>query len=244
MSKFAIMRFEKIKNGANLTKVEKHHIEREKLKYRANPEFSKYNLTYSKKNANGKTLNQLFKKKVKQVQANSQKRIRKDAVLGAEFVCTFSPNAITDLEQLKKWTVENLKFFTKKFGAKNMQKAFFECDETTPHLHIFVTSEKDGRFSWKAFFPDKYAISEFQTEYAKAMEQFGLERGLQRTFRNKDQQEEFNFFNGSERPRHKSSYQFLQEQMAKANKIIEDLEPYQAQIKKIKQEKDRTEISR
>jgi hypothetical protein len=114
------------------------------------------------------------------------KGVRKDAVRGMEFLITASPDAFgrdttglvsTDYRS-STWVTDNLNFLKQKYGA-NLVAFTLHQDEKTPHIHaVVVPITADGRLSAKELFNPK-SLRSLQTEYARAMQPYGLDRGIE-----------------------------------------------------------------
>lgn len=107
--------------------------------------------------------------------------IKKRAVLGWDIVLT-----ATDFENIDntEWFVANMNWLKKTFGEDNVQTAVFHLDETTPHIHCFVTpfhySKKMCRYisGAKHWTGGPAAMRELQDSYYESVsKQFGLARG-------------------------------------------------------------------
>lgn len=107
--------------------------------------------------------------------------VKQSAVLGWDIVLT-----ATDFENIdnSKWFVANMNWLKKTFGEDNVQTAVFHLDETTPHIHCFVTpfhySEKMGRYisGAKHWTGGPAKMRELQDSYYESVsKQFGLARG-------------------------------------------------------------------
>ena len=80
---------------------------------------------------------------------------------------------------LKAWLKANVEFAKKEFGAKNIVRFTLHMDEKTPHIHcVHVPLTKDGRLSAKELMGGRFLLRDRQDRYAKAMSEFGLERGV------------------------------------------------------------------
>jgi hypothetical protein len=110
---------------------------------------------------------------------------RRDAVRLVELVLTASADGfargadglVPDM-RASQWVEDNLKFVRKQFGEENVVGFMLHQDEITPHLHVLVVPlTPDGRLSCRdVFSPSR--LHQLQTDYAKAMEPHGLERGI------------------------------------------------------------------
>jgi hypothetical protein len=112
-------------------------------------------------------------------------RLRSDAVRAVELVLTASPEAFPreadghakDVRG-KDWVLDNFNFVRQRFGEKNVVSFTLHQDEVTPHIHcVVVPVTPDGRLSSRDVFSPK-SLRQLQTDYAKAMEPHGLERGI------------------------------------------------------------------
>lgn len=115
-----------------------------------------------------------------------EKAIRKDAVKYCTHVLTGSHEKMkeifSDKQKSKEWIQDNYKFLAKEFGKENIVRFTLHLDEKTPHLHaVTIPLTKDGRLSAKEIIGNKQAMKDFQTRYAAAMGNFGLERGIENT---------------------------------------------------------------
>ena len=113
------------------------------------------------------------------------KEIRKDAVKFQTHILTGSHEQMKDIFSSKttadKWLKENMDRICERYGKENIVRFTLHMDEKTPHIHaITVPITNDGRLSAKSYADGKKALREMQTDYAQRMEQFGLERGVER----------------------------------------------------------------
>ena len=104
---------------------------------------------------------------------------RSDAVLGLEYLITFSPefgqenDGAAYFEKARAWLVE-------RHGAENVVSTHVHRDETTPHMVAYVVPMKEGRLRSTAFIGGPQMLSEMQTDFAQAVgREFGLERGVE-----------------------------------------------------------------
>ena len=119
----------------------------------------------------------------------SKRKIRKDARLALGIIMTGSHERMKEIEKDKKlfeaWKKANYKFACQQFGKDNIVRFTLHRDEKTPHFHcVFVPITPDGRLaakdfvSGKTYGAGKEKLRKYQDDYAKAMQPFGLERGL------------------------------------------------------------------
>lgn len=107
---------------------------------------------------------------------------RKDAVLCVEYVMTASPSwwETASPAQQQEFFDRSLKWLADKYGADRIITASIHRDETSPHLSAFVVPlTADGRLSAKEFVGSKAKMTADQTSFAKAVENLGLERGIE-----------------------------------------------------------------
>lgn len=93
---------------------------------------------------------------------------------------TASPEAMARLsaEERERYFAECLSFVEARHGTRNRLSTVLHLDETTPHLHMLVFPEREGKLDAKSFFKLP-ALTELQDEFAiKVGKQFGLERGV------------------------------------------------------------------
>lgn len=117
---------------------------------------------------------------------NGKRKIRTDAVKFQTHILTGSHERMKEIfenpELAKKWLQANYKFVQDEFGKENLVRFTLHRDEKTPHIHaVTVPLTADGRLSAKETIGNKKAMQERQDRYAKAMQPFGLERGIKNT---------------------------------------------------------------
>lgn len=67
------------------------------------------------------------------------------------------------------------------FGESNLVHFTVHMDEETPHAHFGFVPLRDGKLSWKGFFPDKAALGAMQDRfYGRVGALYGLSRGEKR----------------------------------------------------------------
>ena len=129
---------------------------------------------------------------------------RKDAVVMNSFVVGSDKTFFGKLPKVLQYEFfsDCTKFFTERYGEKNIISAVVHLDETTPHLHLnLMPVTTDGRLCSKQLF-DKPQLQKLQTDfYEEVGKKYGLQRGKE----------------GSQR-KHLSTAEF------KAKKIIEQAE--------------------
>lgn len=113
----------------------------------------------------------------------ADRKIRTDAVKYCTTILSGSHLEMKRIEKDEKklddWVNANYKFMASTYGAENIVRFDLHLDEKTPHLHCcFVPITTDGRLSAKEVMGNKTNMAELQDNYAVAMKQFGLKRGL------------------------------------------------------------------
>lgn len=113
----------------------------------------------------------------------AQKGPRRDAVLAIEVLTTFSREEHIDLDAWKQQNVEWLKktFDVCPDGKSNVLSVIYHADEPgNVHCHaIVVPIDEAGHLNASRFLNGRQKLTEMQNSYAKEMEEFGLERGLE-----------------------------------------------------------------
>lgn len=135
--------------------------------------------------------------------AGIYRKVAKNQVKALRFIFSATPKDMARIEQegrLYEWCDESMDWLRSTFGAENVVAATLHADEETPHIHAtvvpIVTGERrkakeeaeNGKRKYKTkknkvrlcaddvLTPKK--LEQYQTDYAKRMERFGLERGV------------------------------------------------------------------
>lgn len=135
--------------------------------------------------------------------AGIYRKVAKNQVKALRFILSSSPEDMARIEQegrLYEWCDESMSWLRDTFGADNVVAATLHADEETPHIHAtvvpIVTGERrkakeeaeNGKRKYKTkknkvrlcaddvLTPKK--LEQYQTDYAKRMQRFGLERGV------------------------------------------------------------------
>ena len=107
---------------------------------------------------------------------------RKDAVLAVEYVMTASPEwwKSASQQQQADFFTRSKQWLADKYGADRIITASIHRDETSPHLSAFVVPlTKDGRLSAKEFIGGRQKMQADQTNFAAAVHDLGLHRGIE-----------------------------------------------------------------
>ena len=111
------------------------------------------------------------------------RKVRKDAVRLVEGIVTASPEFFEDAsaEEVRDFFEDALGFCREEFGESNLVHFTVHMDEETPHAHFGFVPLRDGKLSWKGFFPDKAALGAMQDRfYGRVGALYGLSRGEKR----------------------------------------------------------------
>lgn len=111
------------------------------------------------------------------------RKVRKDAVRLVEGIVTASPEFFEGAsdEEVRGFFDSAFDFCCEEFGESNMVHFTVHMDEETPHAHFGFVPLKDGKLSWKGFFPDKAALGAMQDRfYGRVGALYGLSRGEKR----------------------------------------------------------------
>ena len=104
---------------------------------------------------------------------------RKNGVPAFEVVVSYSPEHQVPL---KAWAKAQMAFFEEQYGKDRILSMHLHTDETTPHAHVIVMPLVQKQGKWKLacrdFLGGADKLIKLQDDYAKAMEPFGLERGI------------------------------------------------------------------
>ena len=84
-------------------------------------------------------------------------------------------------EEVRDFFEDALGFCREEFGESNLVHFTVHMDEETPHAHFGFVPLRDGKLSWKGFFPDKAALGAMQDRfYERVGALYGLSRGEKR----------------------------------------------------------------
>lgn len=111
------------------------------------------------------------------------RKVRKDAVRLVEGIVTASPEFFEGAsdEEVRGFFDSAFDFCCEEFGESNMVHFTVHMDEETPHAHFGFVPLKDGKLSWKGFFPSKMALGKMQDRFhASVGALYGLSRGEKR----------------------------------------------------------------
>lgn len=110
---------------------------------------------------------------------------RSDAVHAFEVLMSASPEAMQAPDfDLDKWAAQSSAWMAKQFKGAVIVGACLHMDEATPHIQAIIVPtalKPDGtlQLNCKKYLGSAAKLSAMQTSYAKAVENLGLERGIQ-----------------------------------------------------------------
>lgn len=171
---FAILRHNKIKSVQKGPAIGHNHRLSNEAKVNIDPTKSGLNVFFDGEGTKDK------------IEAKLPSKRRKDAVVLIEILLTSGPEFFDAIEmdraklstnsKFKEWVQASISWAKKEFGA-NLIDTVLHMDESTPHLHVLtVPLTHDGRLCAKEL-TMRAEMQRRQTDYAKAMRPFGLERG-------------------------------------------------------------------
>lgn len=111
------------------------------------------------------------------------RKVRKDAVKLVEGIVTASPEFFEGAsdEEVMGFFEDAFDFCREEFGESNVVHFTVHMDEETPHAHFGFVPLRDGKLSWKGFFPDKAALGAMQDRFhGRVGALYGLSRGEKR----------------------------------------------------------------
>ena len=201
------------------------HISREHMPENANPLRSHLNQYIVQHDHNiGKTIDKRIEEGY-----TGETAIRKDAVKAVSIVLTGTHERMIELEKtgrLGEWVQSNQEWLNTRYGKENVVSLALHMDELTPHLHaVIVPLTVQGRLSAKLILGQKVQMREMQTDYARAMKPFGLERGKEGSRAHHEDVKEY--------------YKRLKEDLPK---VTEEIEVKKEEVKELKQEIPRLNV--
>lgn len=115
--------------------------------------------------------------------ANAPEKVRKNAVVGIEYLVTGSPDAMARMSRSEQdeYFAKSLNWLKTRHGAENILSAVIHRDETTPHLTAMVMpKDSRGKLNARHFLGGAAKLSEMQGDFAERVgKSHGLIRGVQ-----------------------------------------------------------------
>ncbi len=183
---YCFMTTEKVKTLGALKSKFKHNY-RTILVDNADPELMHLNeeLISLPKDENGKQKDYIdfFHDRINELEYYKDHKIRSDQNCAIEVVTTFSRDDEIDIEAWKQKNVEWIQqtFNRAKDNKNNIASIMFHADEPgNVHCHaIIIPIDDRGHLNAKFYTDGSKELRKLQNTYAKSMEEFGLERGLE-----------------------------------------------------------------
>lgn len=114
---------------------------------------------------------------------NAPEKVRKNAVVGIEYLITGSPAAMARMERSEQdaYFAESINWLKSRHGAENILSAVIHRDETTPHLTAMVIpKDASGKLNARQFLGGRQKLREMQSDFAERVgKSHGLIRGIQ-----------------------------------------------------------------
>ena len=173
MENFAILRANKIKNLGSFTHLKKHDF---RLSEVPNADL---NIANDYQNFTTKSAEEKWEEFFG-AGGKFEKR-RADNVLLIDYLVTASPNFFETAtkDEIEEFFEKSLNFLTEKHGENNVIYSVIHYDESTPHLHVKIVPEHQGKLNCKHFLGGAAKLKNLQTEFAKEVEYLGLKRGVE-----------------------------------------------------------------
>lgn len=175
MSNYSILKIEKINSPLNFKVRERHNFRQIPV---PNADINRQYINKTLVNEGVTDYLQLWKERQYEVNITGGTcNPRKGAVYAYEIILGYTHNAIEN-EKVEEWAKESIKWLADTFGGeKNVLSAVLHMDEHTPHIHaIVIPIDERKHLCARSYTGGKPKMFKLQLSYAKAMEQFGLER--------------------------------------------------------------------
>lgn len=174
MSRFAILRTDKLKHLASVRRSLKHSFREQPTP----------NADAARLAENTHIGAASVEDAMRQVAARLPKKRRKDAVLAIEYLVTGSPEAMHGKSRAEQdaYFDDALAWLRERHGADNVVYAGIHRDERTPHMYAYVVplDPDTGRLNCRRYLGGAKALTQLQTDFAVQVgKQHGLERGIE-----------------------------------------------------------------
>lgn len=172
MSKYAILRAEKLKTFGNIGASLSHNY-RDRPTPNADPKRAHLN-RHSVADSS---------QVMERIRERLPEKRRSDAVLAIEYLIASSPDAINTKDGHMAYFRDALAWLKERHGAENVIASSLHFDESTPHLVAYVVPlDGSGKLNAKQFLGGRKVLSEMQTDFAKRVgKKHDLERGIERS---------------------------------------------------------------
>lgn len=179
---YCVIRFEKAKGKEALKHMYNHHF---RMNETINADKYKESLNETKISPGPGDYITAFYKRFGELEYYKDHSLRKNAVWAYDIVMHYSPSAAGSFDE-EKWKEANVEWLKQKFGEKNILSVVYHYDEAGKtkggaiHGHAVVIPVDDkGKINASYYTDGSIAMFKIQSEYADAMKDFKLDRGLQ-----------------------------------------------------------------
>lgn len=175
---YCILRFDKVKTSSALSSKYRHNYRQEEV---PNSDRTKQGLNRELVPLKHSNYVAAVNDRIASSPSYLSRKPRRDAVRALELMLTFNGSTEVGRFNQRAWEQKNVEWIEKEFGKENVVSVMCHYDESTPHIHAIVVPMVNDRLSAKTLIGSPAKCSAMQTRYAKAMSEFGLERGLEHT---------------------------------------------------------------
>lgn len=199
----------------------RHHLDRFMLKNREHEDRECFN-EYKEF---GGTLYDQAKELLEKHKDITGRKARSDAVVMIDFVFTVSPEMRDELlANKKKWIQAQMYWLKQNFPHGKICALSYEEDETTPHLHAYVSAtEEKGNLNAKAIIGNASKMASYQQSYEDFMIKIGLFKFIEKRTKQKNRPK-------NEKVHNVPIRKYKQQQ-------LEEIEKLESEIEKLKAEK-------
>ena len=190
---FEVFRMEKLPTEGAVVRSLRHDLdlsyeneqgEKEYYRKTRNEELANKNQYWGKKKSDvDVSQEELYQKALKRWREKLPEKRRKNAVVGAQCIFTFSHELLEDNFKYTAYFVDCQKFVYDHFGKENVFNWACHLDEKTPHITFqFVPKDEKGNLNARKIFGNKKTLSEWQDKFHDEVGQkHGLMRGIKKT---------------------------------------------------------------
>jgi len=172
MTKFAILRVQKLKSAIAVRRSFKHAF-REQNTPNADPERTPDNTHLGPQNVD---------QAMDAFRSRLPEKHRVDAVLAIEYLVTASPDVLEakGRDGQNAYFLDALRWLQARHGKENVVYAGVHRDEASPHMYAYVVPRVGERLNCRHFLGGAKALTEMQTDFAEQVgAKHDLERGLE-----------------------------------------------------------------
>ena len=172
---YAILRVQKLKDKGSIRRSLKHSFRAQDTP-NADPERTPDNSHYFSQSV-GHAMDNITNR------LDTQKKIRKNAVLAVEYLVTGSPESVRGKTRTQQddYFQDAIHWLKEKHGPENVVYAGIHRDEQTPHLYAYVVPiDEKEKLNCRAFLGGSKMLNKMQTDFAEKVGiKHGLERGIE-----------------------------------------------------------------